>query len=190
MTRRTVAASRQPGVQNASPRPQAGRRAPERVGAALQGTNSVPGPSTGRSWFLWFPVRLGPPRKKSKSAAGVKVTAKVRGLELPPTKNTKHGNPFSHAAWVKEWRDEAKHMATGAGIPPCGRIRLSAVVYRKAIGVADAENDHARLAPLQDGLVDAGVVPKDTYAYVERGSVTEERAGIAGPGVLLIVEVV
>lgn len=137
---------------------------------------------------MWFAARLGPPRKKSKRIAGVKVTAKTRSMELPPTKNTKHGNPFSHASWVKEWRDEAKRVAEAAGIPPCDRVRLSAVVYRKAIGIADAENDHARLAPLQDGLVDAGVVPKDTYQFVQRGEVIEQRAGFQGVGVLLIVE--
>lgn len=45
-----------------------------------------------------------------------------------------------------------------------------------------------RLAPLIDGLRDAGVIAKDTRRFVTWGTVTEERAGPDGPGVLLIVE--
>ncbi|HVQ45116.1 MAG TPA: hypothetical protein VMT30_09255 [Candidatus Saccharimonadia bacterium] len=121
--------------------------------------------------------------------AGQKIKTKRQRLELPPTKNTRDGNEFTHNGWVQEWRTAAKEAASMAHrIPPLGRIRISAVVYRSRIGIADAENDHARLAPLQDGIVDAGVIPKDTYRFCERGDVREERAGADGPGVLLIVE--
>jgi hypothetical protein len=140
-------------------------------------------------WRLWFPVRLGPPRKVTVTIAGQQITTKRRKLELPPTKNNHAKDPHSHAEWVSDWREAAKQAAKFKyRIPPLGRIRISAVVYRERLGIADAENDHARLAPLQDGLVDAGVVPKDTYRYCERGTVTEERAGADGPGILLIVE--
>lgn len=65
------------------------------------------------------------------------------------------------------------------------KIRVSAVFVRRALGVADPDNDRARLKPLIDGLVLAGVVPNDNYRYVDLGSCTEER----GPsGLRLIVE--
>ena len=145
---------------------------------------------TVRSWHLWFPARLGPLRKRQRTVNGVKIQVRGRVPELPPTKNTKHGNPYGHAAWVREWRREAKIVALQNRIPHLARIRLSAVIYRRALGTADAENDHARLAPLQDGIADAGVILRDTYAYCERGEVREERAGADGPGVMLIVEAV
>lgn len=142
-----------------------------------------------RVWRLWFPARLGPARKrKVRAPNGGKVVERYRVPELPPTKNGSRGNPYVHNAWVQEWREAARDQSRAVGIPRCERIRISAVVYRSRLGVADAENDHARLAPLQDGLVDAEVVPKDTYRYVERGTVREMRAGIEGPGIELIVE--
>lgn len=155
------------------------------VGEPLQGAKVVPE----RSWRLWFPARLGPARKrKVRAPQGGKVVERFRVPELPPTKNGSRGNPYVHNAWVQEWREAARDQAWALRIPSCERIRISAVVHRSRLGVADAENDHARLAPLQDGLVDARVVPKDTYRYVERGSVREMRAGMDGPGIELIVE--
>jgi hypothetical protein len=152
------------------------------------GSQSTSG-NSGRVWYLWFPVRPGPPRKVKRRIAGVEVVQRVTRLELPPTKNNHAKDPHSHSNWVKFWRAEGWAAARTAGIPALARIRLSAVVYRERLGIADAENDHARLAPLQDGIVDAGVIPKDTYRYCERGTVTEERAGKEeGPGILLIVE--
>ena len=169
----------------ASKSPLAGSGAPERPGSASDAPTGV----VGRSWRLWFPARLGPARKrKVRASHGGKVVERYRVPELPPTKNGSRGNPYVHNAWVQEWREAARDQAWAAGIPPCDRIRISAVVHRSRIGVADAENDHARLAPLQDGLVDAKVVPKDTYRYVERGAVREMRAGMDGPGIELIVE--
>lgn len=91
------------------------------------------------------------------------------------------------AAYDKAWRTEAALKARAAGVPGCTRIRLGAIFYRRAMGVADPRGDCSRLKQIEDGIVDAGVVPADTYRYVELGAVREERGA---PGVLLIIETV
>lgn len=135
-------------------------------------------------WELWLPAMPGPPRKRTKTIAGVKYTTKERRLELPPNANDRthwrHKGP-----WVKALRAAAKQAAKQAGIPCLERVRIGAVIRRERIGQADADNDTSRLKNLIDGLVDAKVVPNDTYRHVEIGTVTEERGPV---GVLLIVE--
>lgn len=140
------------------------------------------------TWRLWFPARLGPNRKRTKMVNGVKVAFRAKRPELPPTPNSTRGNPFAHAAWVKEWRQAGRDLAKAQQIPPLARVRISAVIKRRAIGKADEDNDRARLKPLVDGLRDAKVLTNDTRGHVDYGACTEERAGPEGPGVLLIVE--
>lgn len=147
-----------------------------------------PDARSGRGYALWFPARLGPPRKRDRTIAGHRVKVKVRGLELPPGPNGSRGNPYEHARWSKEWRAEAKRQAESGGLPRMDRVRISAVFRRRALNVADEDNDRARCKPLLDGLRDAGVIAKDTRKYVEWGTCTEQRAGADGPGLLLIVE--
>ena len=87
----------------------------------------------------------------------------------------------------KSWRVHGWLSASRAGIPPLQRIRVSAVFVRRAVGVADEDNDHARLKPILDGIVKAGVIPNDTRKHVEWGDVTEKR----GPrGLRLVIEAV
>lgn len=83
------------------------------------------------------------------------------------------------------WKAAVVYACKELGIPAMQRVRLSAVVFRRALWVADESNDRARLKPLEDGLVLAGVVPNDTRGHVEWGSVTEARGK---PGVVLVVE--
>lgn len=139
-------------------------------------------------WDLWFAARLGPPRKKTRMLNGVKVTAKVRSLELPPGPNGSRGNHFGHARWVKEWRSAAKTAAWMHRMPALERVRISSTVYRRAIGKADEDNDRARCKPLVDGLRDAGVISNDTRGHVVYGPCTEARADDMGVGILLTVE--
>ncbi len=58
------------------------------------------------------------------------------------------------------------------------------VVLRRALGVADEENDRARMKPITDGIVDANVIDKDIYGRIEWGSMTEDR-GAAGLRVMI-----
>ena len=139
-------------------------------------------------WDLWFAARLGPLRKKTVTVDGVKVTVKVRLKELPPGPNGSRGNPFGHAAWVKEWRRAGANAAIAHRMPDLGRVRISAVFYRRAIGQADEDNDRTRCKPLVDGLRDAGVLKNDTRGFVVYGPCTEARAGSEGPGILLTIE--
>ena len=87
----------------------------------------------------------------------------------------------------KEWREASGERAVMLRIPRLGRVKLSAVFYRRSLGVADEDNDRARLKPILDGLVRARVIPKDTRTFVQWGEVREER----GPtGLALVIEAV
>lgn len=109
---------------------------------------------------------------------------------MPPNQNSR-GHWATKAAEQKRYRTlawlAAYMTAADAPIPPQPRIRVSAVVQRKALGTADQPGDVERLKPLIDGLVDAGVVPNDTYRYVVLGTVQEMHGA---PGVRLIVEAI
>lgn len=112
------------------------------------------------------------------------TTWHLRFEGLPPNQN---GRQFYHdkAKVVARYRFLAAIEAKRAGIPACARIRVSAVVTRRALGVADEPGDWERCKACVDGLTDAGVVPKDTRAYVEYGRCLEEHGP---PGVTLIIE--
>lgn len=69
---------------------------------------------------------------------------------------------------VKEWRDAAHVLARAARIPRCGRIRVELHYVPATAQRRDPDNLVAAYKPLVDGLVDAGVVPDDTEAFVER----------------------
>lgn len=96
----------------------------------------------------------------------------------PPSRND-HVHWRTAHRWARHWKTLAALQAKALSIPPCERIRVSLVVVRPRLGVGDPDNDSCRYKHLIDGLVAAGVIPKDTYKHVELGPVTEER-GPAG----------
>lgn len=103
---------------------------------------------------------------------------------VPPGPNSRmHWR--AKAASTKMWRHMAMWKATDAKIPPQERVRLSATIRRARLGVADASNDAARFKAVEDGIVDAGVVPNDTRKYVEWGPILEEHGA---PGFVLRIE--
>jgi len=157
------------------------RRAGVAPGSSLRAIHSAPEPA---KWYLWLPALLGPPRKRTKTIAGVKYTARVRRPELPPSPNDRM-NYHTKAKIVKAWREAACEAAKSAGILPQRRIRFSAVIFRARLGTADEDNDRGRLKPALDGLRDAKVIADDTRGFIEHGPVTEETGAV---GVLLIVE--
>lgn len=135
-------------------------------------------------WELWFPARLGPPRRKQRTINGVKVRGTVRAMELPPTMNDRLHFRVK-GPWVKSWREAARDVAKGRDLPMLQRARVSMIVYRPRIGTADPDNDWARAKSLLDGLRDAGALAKDTYSAVQLGSIEERRGD---HGIVLIVQ--
>ncbi len=110
-------------------------------------------------------------------------------LEFPdhPLSPNDHKHRMVRANRTKAWRHAAYLRCLMAQIPHCTRIKVSAVFVRRALGVADEDNDRARLKPIIDGIVDAGVIPNDRRGAIVWGTVTEER----GPkGLRVIVEAI
>lgn len=86
---------------------------------------------------------------------------------------------------AKRWYQAVADRVVIQRIPKLGRVRLSAVFYRRNLGVADADNDAARCKAPCDGLVRAGVLAGDSRKYVEWGEIREEH----GPtGFALVIE--
>ncbi len=109
---------------------------------------------------------------------------RIRFAGMPPGPNARlHWR--HRAAITRAWKEQAGVLVRLAGIPPLARIRISAIFYRRRLGVADEDNDRARLKPILDGIVAAGVIPTDTRAFVTWGEVSEARGA---PGLELIIE--
>jgi hypothetical protein len=136
-------------------------------------------------WRLWFDARPVLPA----ALRGVTKSGKPKQGDpaLPPNINER-----TRMHWRKErrltgyWRAQAFAVAKQWGVTSCQRIRITAVIHRVRATGADQSGDAERLKPLIDGLVDAGVIPDDTYRYIEHGGVSQVKAPNAG--VLLIVE--
>jgi hypothetical protein len=105
---------------------------------------------------------------------------------MPPSPNARL-HYMARARSAKAWRQRARlyHVLLGARIPPLERVRITATLTRRTLGRADEDNDRARLKPLVDGLVDAGVIPNDTRGHIEWGPCLEAKGA---PGVVLVVE--
>ena len=100
-------------------------------------------------------------------------------------------HPMVEKKLVAYWREYAvREVRRQHAMRTLDRARISAIVYRRNMGVADASGDTERLKPLVDGLVSAGVLPDDRRRYVEYGEVEEQRIGYRGPGILLRVEAI
>jgi crossover junction endodeoxyribonuclease RusA len=93
------------------------------------------------------------------------------GLPFAPSDlpNLNHRQHWSQRAQLtKSWRATTHLMCKAGKIPPLPRI-LVALYYLPAVQRRrDPDNLVAALKPAVDGLVDAGVVPDDTYEYVRR----------------------
>lgn len=95
----------------------------------------------------------------------------------PPGPN-EHMNHRERAQVFKKWKVRTVHRIMidfGGIVPKFKQVKISAVFYRSRLGVADEDNDRARLKPIVDGIRDSGMIPNDTRKYVVWGEVNEEK---------------
>lgn len=167
----------------------AGQPEPQTANVVSEATNSAERPSQTR-WDLWFQAKP----LISPALLGRTKTGKVRRqpTRYPPNINERRAMHWTvERRTVEYWRSYAAREVKRHGtLGHLDRVRISARVYRRALGVADASGDSERIKPLVDGLVDAGVVSNDTRRYVEYGPVVERRTSThhRGDGILLTVE--
>lgn len=88
-------------------------------------------------------------------------------LHRPLTLNGSRGQHFARARLVKTVRWRAKLGAIEAGIPPCARVAVELHYAPRDRRRRDPFNLIATLKPVEDGIVDAGVIPDDTPQYSE-----------------------
>lgn len=67
----------------------------------------------------------------------------------------------------KKWKERTIWSVRALQVPPLSKIRVTVVFYRRALGVADQSGDQEAMKPIHDGIVAAGVIPKDTRQYLE-----------------------
>lgn len=85
----------------------------------------------------------------------------------PLTLNGSRRNHFAHARAVKSLRWCSRIGATEAGIPPCRRVAVELHYAPRDQRRRDPMNLVASLKPIEDGVVDAGVIPDDTPEFSE-----------------------
>ncbi len=104
---------------------------------------------------------LEPPRAR-------RVTEGRWELEMPFTAPLSLNDRLNHTVrWVKTkpWRKAAKELAVEAGIPPCRRITIELFYTPRDDRARDPLNLVASLKAVEDGIVDAGVIPDDSSRY-------------------------
>lgn len=125
------------------------------------------------------------------SAAAIQAAAPMRSwtFDLPISKplslnDRQHWAPRHRE--VRLVRDAAHQLARHLKIPPLKRIAVELHYAPRQRRSRDAINLSATLKPVEDGLVDAGVVPGDTGVHVEpTPAVIDEPTG--HPGRLYVV---
>lgn len=115
-----------------------------------------------RSWTLVFPGR--PPRPNQTERMPIGVAPEIARKIVQARQSER-----------RKWKEHGYLAAYRNDIPHMQRIRISATFYRRALNVADEDGDQSSLKHLVDGLVAAGVIPKDTRRHLVWGDVTEER---------------
>lgn len=87
----------------------------------------------------------------------------------------------ANAAKVRMVRDAAHVLAKQSGIGPCPRVRVELHYRPRDKRTRDEENSVPTLKACCDGIVDAGIVPDDAPAYMEKGMpVLHEPASTSG----------
>lgn len=99
-----------------------------------------------------------------------KIDADTWAFTLPITKPLSM-NDRQHwvvkAEAVQTLRNAAKILARQAKIPKCSKVRVTLVYEPRDDRRRDPLNLVATLKPVQDGLVDAKIVPDDTSEYMD-----------------------
>lgn len=78
-----------------------------------------------------------------------------------------HGHYMVRARKVREVRAVSRALVRAAGVPPLRRVALELHYRPRDRRRRDAVNLVATLKALEDGAVDAGVVPDDTAEFSE-----------------------
>jgi crossover junction endodeoxyribonuclease RusA len=104
----------------------------------------------------------------------------------PLSLNGARGNHYARARKVKQVRAEARWLAVRAKIPPLRRCVIELHYAPRDSRRRDALNLVATLKPIEDGIVDAGVVPDDTAEFVEP-TVPVIDPPTGGPGRLYVI---
>jgi crossover junction endodeoxyribonuclease RusA len=87
------------------------------------------------------------------------------GETKPLSANGSRGSHWTHAALVRSLRHEAILRTRIAGIPACERVAIELHYAPKDRRRRDPFNLVPTLKPIEDGIVDAGVIPDDTPDY-------------------------
>lgn len=113
------------------------------------------------------------------------------GERTPLSMNGQRRGPHAHARKVKEYRRLAAYLAIQAKIPPLDRIVVELHHAPRHQRRRDPMNLVATLKPVEDGIVDAGVIPDDTPQYsIPTVPIIDEPTGQPGRLYVVIREVV
>ncbi len=89
-------------------------------------------------------------------------------LELPfttPLSLNDRAHWRAKAAVTKTWRDAALVLIRAQRVPACGRVRVALFYTPVDNRARDPLNLVASLKAVEDGIVDAGVIPDDSMRY-------------------------
>lgn len=86
---------------------------------------------------------------------------------VPVSQNSKEWRShWPRARYKAEWERDAWALCKEQRIPIHQQVKLSAVIYFPDKRRRDLDNYHCLFKGVQDGIVDAGVIPADDVRYI------------------------
>lgn len=98
---------------------------------------------------------------------GLVWTIVLPGTRPPISMNDRGRDPRARARKIRNVRDGMRLLARAAGIPPLARLSAELHYAPRDKRTRDPLNLAATLKPIEDGLVDANLVPDDNPLYVQ-----------------------
>ncbi len=84
-------------------------------------------------WQLWFPARLGPPRKATVTVVGHKIKTTRQRMDLPPTMNdtvdtVPHFFALSRSSWSARPQILSVHLSSSSDLPESATMPVMAPI--------------------------------------------------------------
>jgi hypothetical protein len=95
-------------------------------------------------------------------------------------------HPLAKARLTAQWREAGRRAVPEGSKPFTGRVRVLAHIWKPRRGYYDPNNLNGTTKAILDGVVDAGILPDDSFEFVDGPD--HRHGGIGTPRVVFTIE--